>query len=357
MSIDYPSAFVSSTYKDLKEHRTYVINQLRHCGVRVDPMEEWDAAPDAPKSFSTTRIEGCDLFVLLVGNRLGHIPKGEVRSITQLEYDHARRLGIDILPFMLTNQRPSDDDSLEAPSYKLDEEHRDATVEEWRKEICEQYGVGFFTRPAESVPLATSVARWLLSRQLPLPKSLSLTAILADATRTGDVRGFFTGRFDLVKLAFAEYFGREHVVPNFEVGTIQFDFAIVHPVPGWSQMPPSITYISLLDPLERLLGGRIVETMEAIDRFLNDSEGYDERRVKMISESLASREDYRDLADSFFSERAVLVGGRRSLLTKKELEIMRSRNAVPGRLRIKTWDAVAEHLDGLFATAQGGQRS
>jgi len=57
-------------------------------------MEDWDAAPDPQKGFSTARIEGCDLFVLLIGFRLGHVPKGEIRSITQLEYDHARSLGI-----------------------------------------------------------------------------------------------------------------------------------------------------------------------------------------------------------------------------------------------------------------------
>ena len=32
-------AFVSSTYRDLKDHRAYVIDRLRRGGIIVDPME------------------------------------------------------------------------------------------------------------------------------------------------------------------------------------------------------------------------------------------------------------------------------------------------------------------------------
>jgi hypothetical protein len=125
-------------------------------------------------------------------------------------------------------------------------------------------------------------------------------------------------------------------------------------------MPPSITYISLKDYQDRLLGGAIGETMDAIDRFLDDPERGEyqpcsKTRGKMIEESLVSREDYRELACCNFSESAVVVGGRRNTLSKKELEIMRGRNTVPGRLRVRTWDTVAEHIDGLLATARGTQ--
>jgi hypothetical protein len=33
-------AFVSSTYKDLKEHRAHVSRTLRRSGIVVDPMED-----------------------------------------------------------------------------------------------------------------------------------------------------------------------------------------------------------------------------------------------------------------------------------------------------------------------------
>ncbi|CAN5882125.1 hypothetical protein BH23GEM7_BH23GEM7_29000 [soil metagenome] len=83
-------AFVSSTYKDLKDHRAHVITALRKAGIFVDPMEDWTADTDEPKEFAQERVKGCDLCVLLVAFRRGHIPEGETRSITQLEFDAAK---------------------------------------------------------------------------------------------------------------------------------------------------------------------------------------------------------------------------------------------------------------------------
>lgn len=355
MEVEHPKAFVSSTYEDLKAHRAYVIRELRHCGVQVDPMEDWDASPELPKVFSTSRIEGCDLFVLLIGTRLGHVPAGETRSITQLECEQAQRLRIDILPFMFV-QYSARDDTSDTP-YLLPEALGDPSLQQWRKEISERYGVGVFGPPPESVPVATSVARWLMSRRLPLPTRLSLNDALNESSFDLDVQSFFEGRLDLVKLAFAERFGQQHVVPNFNVGDMNFEYAIVHPVPSWSNIAPSITYVSLRGCHERLLNSSIGEVMNAIDGFLDDPEREEfapcsTTRGRLIEESLASREDYRGLAFNQFSERAVLVGGRRGLLSKSELELMRRRNSVPGRLRMMTWDSVVEHLEDLLATVR-----
>jgi hypothetical protein len=57
----YLRAFVSSTYMDLREHRTFVIDQLRSAGLAVDPMEVWTADSDEPKVFSQQRIESARL--------------------------------------------------------------------------------------------------------------------------------------------------------------------------------------------------------------------------------------------------------------------------------------------------------
>jgi hypothetical protein len=62
-------AFVSSTFRDLKNHRAYVIERPERCGIFVDPMEKWTAAGDEPKDLSTERVKVCQLCVLLVGFR------------------------------------------------------------------------------------------------------------------------------------------------------------------------------------------------------------------------------------------------------------------------------------------------
>src|SRR4051812_2232361 len=94
-------AFVSSTYIDLKAHRGRVIDTLRKSGIHVDPMEDWTADDREPKEFSRRRVDGCALCILLVAFRRGHIPEGEALSITQMEYHHAVRSGIAVLPFLL----------------------------------------------------------------------------------------------------------------------------------------------------------------------------------------------------------------------------------------------------------------
>src|SRR5262245_10824935 len=96
--------FVSSTYRDLKDHRAYVIDLLVRGGFFVDPMETWTAASDEPKHLSQERVRGCQLCVLLVGFRRGHVPEGEARSVTQLEYAEALRQGIDVLVFMANEE-------------------------------------------------------------------------------------------------------------------------------------------------------------------------------------------------------------------------------------------------------------
>jgi Domain of unknown function (DUF4062) len=90
-------AFVSSTFSDLKDHRAYVIERLERSGIFVDPMEKWAAAGDEPKDLSTERVKACQLCVLLVGFRRGHVPEGGAMSIAQMEYAEALRYGLEVL--------------------------------------------------------------------------------------------------------------------------------------------------------------------------------------------------------------------------------------------------------------------
>ena len=99
-------AFVSSTFIDLKEHRTQVIGALRKGGLSVDPMEDWTSDNDEPKQVSTERMRDCDLCILLVGARRGHIPENETLSITQLEYQEAVNQGIEVLAFLYDGESP-----------------------------------------------------------------------------------------------------------------------------------------------------------------------------------------------------------------------------------------------------------
>jgi Domain of unknown function (DUF4062) len=151
-------AFVSSTFQDLKEHRSQAITALRKAGFFVDPMEDWTAATDEPKQFSQSRLNGCDLRILLVGFRRGHVPSGQQHSITQLEYEAARKLGIDVLVFILDEQA--------LWPRRFDELDKDPEIRRWRTELTEHKGVGFFTHSPESIEIAPALTRWLTQRSI-----------------------------------------------------------------------------------------------------------------------------------------------------------------------------------------------
>ena len=150
-------AFVSSTFEDLKKHRKQVISSLRKAGIFVDPMEDWTASSDAPKKFSQERLQDCDLCILLVGFRRGHIPEGENLSITQLEFQAAVQLGLDVLVFML------------APGARWPEKFndlkKDPEIIAWRAELQENWGVGFFGPDPKSIEIAPALTRWVAAKQ------------------------------------------------------------------------------------------------------------------------------------------------------------------------------------------------
>lgn len=146
-------AFVSSTYEDLKEHRAYAIGRLRNGGFFVDPMEDWTADSGEPSRFSQERIDGCDLCVLLVAMRRGHVPAGEKRSITQLEYARACELGIDVLPFLLKERT--------AWLREFDERDSDPALHQWRTELEKTRGVAYFDTAPHSVNVDSAVIRWV----------------------------------------------------------------------------------------------------------------------------------------------------------------------------------------------------
>jgi hypothetical protein len=150
-------AFISSTFEDLKNHRREVIDSLRKAGFFVDPMEEWTAASTEPKKFSQERIKDCDLCILLVGFRRGHIPLGGELSITQLEYQAAVTSKIEVLVFMLKECTPW--------PLKFDELEKDPGVRQWRSELMERSGVGFFGLEPSSIEIAPALTRWIAEKR------------------------------------------------------------------------------------------------------------------------------------------------------------------------------------------------
>lgn len=147
-------AFVSSTFLDLREHRQYAIAALRRAGFSVDPMEDWPSSAREPTEVSVDRIAGCDLCILLIARRRGHVPEGKTLSITQMEVEEVIQRGIDVLAFEL------DDTENDWPAFE-----EESAVRDWRKSIQERFTPGHFRKKPESLDIASALFRWREERR------------------------------------------------------------------------------------------------------------------------------------------------------------------------------------------------
>lgn len=141
--------YVSSTFTDLRAHRTALSLAIRRLG-HLDVAMEYYLAEDArPLDRCLRDVGGCDLYVGLFARRYGFCPPGEQRSITELEFRTARAKNVDCLCFLLAEDAPWPDEYVEggAGAPKL------AAL---RAELAERYLCGFFCSPDELAAVASA---------------------------------------------------------------------------------------------------------------------------------------------------------------------------------------------------------
>ena len=96
--------YVSSTYKDLIDHREAVCRILRRNAHQVTNMEDYVAVDERPLTVCLTDVARCDLYVGIFAWRYGYIPtedNPDQKSITELEFRHAVSMGKVCLIFLL----------------------------------------------------------------------------------------------------------------------------------------------------------------------------------------------------------------------------------------------------------------
>lgn len=91
------SIFISSSMKDLQEERKVIdnaISQLRFQALRAETI---GAQSVSPREACTMMAQDCDIYLGILGGRYGYIPPNESVSVTEMEFNEARRLGKPIL--------------------------------------------------------------------------------------------------------------------------------------------------------------------------------------------------------------------------------------------------------------------
>ena len=103
-SAQYVPIFVGSTHMDLKEHRAKVKDTLTRMETFVHGMEQFGARDESPVETCLAEVRKCKLYIGIIAMRYGSIPDGHDKSMTELEYDEAQRLGLPSYIFILDEQ-------------------------------------------------------------------------------------------------------------------------------------------------------------------------------------------------------------------------------------------------------------
>jgi len=91
--------FVSSTYADLKEERSKVMQTLMEIDCIPAGMELFPASDEEQFEFIKRIIDDCDYYLLIIGGRYGSVTEDGI-SFTELEYEYALSKGLRVLAFL-----------------------------------------------------------------------------------------------------------------------------------------------------------------------------------------------------------------------------------------------------------------
>lgn len=134
--------FLSSTYADLKEERSKVIQTLMEMDCIPAGMELFPAIDEEQFEFIKKIIDDCDYYVLIIGGRYGSLTKDGI-SYTEKEYDYAINRGLKVLAFI--HEKP---DELAVKKSDIDPEIREK-LKKFREKVADGRLVKFWNNSAE----------------------------------------------------------------------------------------------------------------------------------------------------------------------------------------------------------------
>jgi diguanylate cyclase (GGDEF)-like protein len=106
-AMSHVSVFLSSTGRDLAEHRAAVARTIDHLdGFRCVRMEGFGARDAQADDFCRREVAECDVFVAILGHVHGSCPPGSEQSYTEREYEAAVAAGIARLVFLAPDDFP-----------------------------------------------------------------------------------------------------------------------------------------------------------------------------------------------------------------------------------------------------------
>jgi len=107
--VDQLRVMISSTARDLPEHRKQIMEACQRQGMFAVRMEDLPANSEQAATASLKMIEEADIYVGLLANRYGYIPQrnnSHQISVTEMEYNRAVERKIERLIFVMDKSHP-----------------------------------------------------------------------------------------------------------------------------------------------------------------------------------------------------------------------------------------------------------
>jgi Domain of unknown function (DUF4062) len=180
--------YISSTFRDLREHRSAVALTLRRMGHDVIGMEEYVAEDRRAIARCYEDVQDADIYVLVLAWRYGFTPteeNPEALSITQLEYRRAVLIGKPVLAFLVDAEVPWPPSEMDSASANTDAANG---ISKFRAEIQTGRLSGMFSSPAD---LASQVAA-AVARQ-GLTSALSERVLVGTSVKASEMGSFGGG--------------------------------------------------------------------------------------------------------------------------------------------------------------------
>lgn len=132
--------FISSTYEDLKNHRNLIIENLQKLALKINAMELWFSKPENPLEVCLNNVSSSDIYIGIVAHRYGSVNKETGKSITELEYEEAKKNGLFSLIFIMGNEHSI------KPKF-VDKGEKYTKLKNFKEKLMSERYLSFFNTP------------------------------------------------------------------------------------------------------------------------------------------------------------------------------------------------------------------
>ena len=136
------SAFISSTFIDLRPYREKVEESLSRIETTFSSMRYFGSREGDPLTQCLEKLRGCNYYISIIGYRYGTVHDELKLSITELEYEEAKKLGISRAVYMA-------DDTVLIKSADIESDEKRKLLDAFKQKLKKENTVVLFESPAD----------------------------------------------------------------------------------------------------------------------------------------------------------------------------------------------------------------